>query len=271
MLLAVAGRDTSTAFISRLGSSYGAYRPFGTSLKFQEACGLKALSYRGEDPRKAYRASDSGAPRHHVSRLRWPMKRLAPYDRSRRPSSALDFQVVTCESGPGSLSALSLRARALHSAGATSSGKEAPQTSWRACATPDGSWLSVRLPSLSSESPISASRSAAFLFRLYTDQQPALGLGKEMGRATQAKHTAEDATSEGPRRNRERARARARARGGARKERSWIRISWRWRHSTVAARALDGGLQPVHEWGTRFSAPTRFWLGMLAFYYIKGA
>ena len=269
MLLAVAGRDTSTAFISRLGSSYGAYRPFGTSLKFQEAYGLRALSYRGEDPRKAYRPSDSGTPRHHVSRLRWPMKRLAPYDRSRRPSSALDFQVVTCESGPGSLSALSLRARALHSAGATSSGKEAPQTSWRACATPDGSWLSVRLPSLSSESPISASRSAAFLFRLYTDQQPALGLGKEMGRATQAKHTAEDATSEGPRRNRER--ARARARGGARKERSWIRISWRWRHSTVAARALDGGLQPVHEWGTRFSAPTRFWLGMLAFYYIKGA
>ena len=57
MLLAVAGRDTSTAFISRLGSSYGAYRPFGTSLKFQEAYGLKALSYRGEDPRKAYRAS----------------------------------------------------------------------------------------------------------------------------------------------------------------------------------------------------------------------
>ena len=130
------------------------------------------------------------------------------------------------------------------------------QTSWRACATPDGSWLSVRLPSLSSESPISASRSAAFLFQLYTDQQPALGLGKEMGGATQAKHTAEDATSEGPRRNRER--ARARARGGARKERSWIRISWRWRHSTVAARALDWGLQPVHEWGARFSAPTRF-------------
>ena len=89
MLLAVAGRDTSTAFISRLGSSYGAYRPFGTSLKFQEACGLKALSYMGEDPRKAYRASDSGTPRHHVSRLRWPMKRLAPYDRSRRPSFGL--------------------------------------------------------------------------------------------------------------------------------------------------------------------------------------
>ena len=39
----------------------------------------------------------------------------------------------------------------------------------------------MRLPSLSSESPISASRSAAFLFRLYTDQQPALGLGKRWG------------------------------------------------------------------------------------------